>query len=506
MDGRAPEEAAPRPIGRYVLYGEIASGGMASVHFGQIVGPVGFSRPVAIKRLHAHLAKDPEFVTMFLDEARLAARVIHPNVVATLDVVALASELFLVMEYVRGLPLSGLLRAARNHGGRIPPRIVVNIMCGVLNGLHAAHEAKNEQGKPLEIVHRDVSPQNVLVGSDGVARVLDFGVAKAAGRMQTTRDGQLKGKLAYMAPEQIRAGPVTRRTDIYAAAVVLWELLTGDRLFEAENEAQAVANVMLGKVPRPSEIVMDLPLAFDGVVMRAIDPEPSNRYATAREMSAELALCAPGASLGDVSEWVESVAGPEIERRAARIAEIEKHAPTSASSLRELATGLVSAERSSVTQAASPKALASPDSSGRTPASDVESQVSRVAWTARFFSTRSRPRMILGFVLAFGGVCAGWASAHFIGATPAAAVTLPGVGKALTPIPPSAADPPPVSSAATSAASTVPPSIPVTSLPRSVPTHAPVITAPPHSTVKPGCNPPFTTDEHGRTHFKAECL
>jgi serine/threonine-protein kinase len=504
MDGRRPEEAAPRPIGRYVLYGEIASGGMASVHFGQIVGPVGFSRPVAIKRLHAHLAKDPEFVTMFLDEARLAARVIHPNVVATLDVVALASELFLVMEYVRGLPLSRVLRAARNHGGRIPPRIVVSIMCGVLHGLHAAHEAKNEQGKPLEIVHRDVSPQNVLVGTDGVARVLDFGVAKAAGRMQTTRDGQLKGKLAYMAPEQIRAGAVTRRTDIYAAAVVLWELLTGDRLFDADNEAQAVANVMLGKVPRPSAIVSEIPLAFDAVVMRAIDAEPSNRYATAREMAAELALCAPGAAPGDVSEWIEQVAGQEIEQRAAKIAEIERHAPTSAGSLRELASGLIDAERASLTQAASPKALATPDSSGRSSAVDIESQVSRVAPTMRFLSSRSRARLVLGFVLAFGGVCAGWASAHLFGATPASAVPLPVVAN-LPAAPPSAPEPPASTPAPTPTPVLTPPAPPATNA-RAVPTHAAIPIPQPHPTVKPGCSPPYTTDEHGRTHFKAECL
>ena len=218
----------PIVVGRYAVFDRIASGGMATVHFGRLLGPVGFSRTVAIKRLHPQFAKDPEFVAMFLDEARLAARIRHPNVVPTLDVVAHAR---------RALPRHGVragrvARAsapcvARNAASACPPRASRRrSCCGALHGLHAAHEAKNERGEPLGIVHRDVSPQNVLVGVDGVARVLDFGVAKARGRMQTTREGQLKGKLAYMAPEQLRGQPATQQSDVYAAAVVLWEALT----------------------------------------------------------------------------------------------------------------------------------------------------------------------------------------------------------------------------------------------------------------------------------------
>src|SRR5688572_13695305 len=164
---------------------------MATVHFGRLVGPVGFSRTVAIKRLHERLARDPDFVAMFLDEARLAARIRHPNVVPTFDVVAMEQELFLVMEYVQGDSLSRLMKVVRARNESVDPAFAVTIMTGVLHGLHAAHEATNERGEPLGIVHRDVSPQNVLVGVDGVPRVLDFGVAKAAGRAQTTKDGQL---------------------------------------------------------------------------------------------------------------------------------------------------------------------------------------------------------------------------------------------------------------------------------------------------------------------------
>ena len=186
---------AARIIGRYVLYDEMAAGGMATVHYGRLLGPVGFSRTVAIKRLRPQFARDQEFVAMFVDEARLAARIRHPNVVPTLDVVATDGELYLVMDYVQGESLSRLLRASRAKGS-IPTDVVSAIFCGALHGLHAAHEATDEHGKPLGLVHRDVSPQNILVGVEGIPRVLDFGVAMAAGRAQATGQGRIKGKLS----------------------------------------------------------------------------------------------------------------------------------------------------------------------------------------------------------------------------------------------------------------------------------------------------------------------
>src|SRR5437868_956560 len=190
----SPDRAVvvPRMVGRYAIFDEIASGGMATVYLGRLTGSGGFARTVAIKRLHPQFAKDPEFVTMFLDEARLAARIRHPNVVPTLDVVAASGELFHVMEYVQGESLSHLARGLKTRSERVPLRILLRIMNDVLQGLHAAHEARDERGVPLCIVHRDVTPQNVLVGVDGVARLLDFGVAKAAGRAHTTQDGQIK--------------------------------------------------------------------------------------------------------------------------------------------------------------------------------------------------------------------------------------------------------------------------------------------------------------------------
>jgi serine/threonine-protein kinase len=306
-----------------MLFDEIAAGGMATVRFGRLIGEVGFSRTVAVKCLHAHFAKDQEFAKMFLDEARLAARVRHPNVVPILDVVAREGELFLIMDYVQGESLSKLVRATRNRKSRVPLRIIASIITGVLDGLHAAHEAKSEHGEPLGIVHRDVSPQNVIVGLDGVTRVLDFGVAKAAGRLQTTRDGQLKGKLAYMAPEQLKAEYVDRRTDIYAASVVLWEALTGQRLFKADDEIGVFGLVLQGKIRPPSEIIPSIPKGYDEVTMRGLALDPNHRFPTAREMAVALERVAGVASPRDVGAWVEDLARDTLRKRAEKIAELE---------------------------------------------------------------------------------------------------------------------------------------------------------------------------------------
>ncbi len=252
-----------------------------------------------------------------------------PIVVPTLDVVTQGDELLLVMEYVRGSSLSRLLRTLTQKGERMPPHIASAIAAGVLRGLHAAHEAKSETGERLEIVHRDVSPQNILVGTDGIARVLDFGVAKAAGRVQTTREGQLKGKLAYMAPEQITTGAVTRKTDVYAAAVVLWEMLTGRRLFRADNEAKLLALVLDSDVLAPTTLVEGLPEGFDAVVLRGLDRDPAKRYATAREMAIDVEAVVGIAPSTEVGEWVELVAADELRERANRIEEIERSVPGS---------------------------------------------------------------------------------------------------------------------------------------------------------------------------------
>jgi len=311
-----------RRVGRYALYREIASGGMATVFVGRQQGQAGFARTVAIKRLHPQFAKEPDFVAMFLDEARLAARIRHPNVVPTLDVVATEGELFLVMEFVQGESLSRLMRASRQRKENPPPRVVAAIMADVLHGLHAAHEATSEKGEPLGLVHRDVSPHNVLVGADGVSRVVDFGVAKAAGRIQTTREGQIKGKIAYMAPEQI-TGVVSRRSDVYAASVVLWEVLTGKRLFAGENEAVVLNQVLNAQVTPPSQLVEGLDPAWDEIVMKGLEREEPKRWETAREMAVAIETRLQLARATQVAEWVESLAGDSLAKRAADLTSIE---------------------------------------------------------------------------------------------------------------------------------------------------------------------------------------
>jgi serine/threonine-protein kinase len=311
-------------IGRYAIHGAIASGGMASVHFGRLTGPGGFARTVAVKRMHPHLAKDGEFATMFVDEARLAARVRHPNVVATLDVLAASDELLIVMEYVHGESLAELCRLAGTRKARIPPAVAGAIISDVLAGLHAAHESTDEQGRSLGLVHRDVSPANILVGADGIARLADFGVAKAAGRLQVTREGQVKGKIAYMAPEQVRGQSVGRGADIYGASVVLWELLTGRRLFEGQRDAQVIEKILYGNIDAPAAIASSVPEPINAVVLRGLAREAPARFATAQEMMQAVALAVPPASASDVSDWIESLAGDTLAERMTALARIER--------------------------------------------------------------------------------------------------------------------------------------------------------------------------------------
>jgi serine/threonine protein kinase len=307
-NGRAgPSIAAPSiVVGRYELGEEIGVGGMATVHLGRILGDVGFTRRVAIKRLHPHLARDPAFVAAFVDEAHLAVRISHPNVVATLDVISAEGELLLVMEYVAGASLSHLLQAGGSGGELAPVPHVAAVMVDALAGLQAAHDAVDENGKPLGLVHRDVSPQNIMVGFDGRARMLDFGVAKATGRKarERTRTGVIKGKLGYVAPEQFD-GTVSRQSDIYAAAVVLWEALAGRRLFDGDTDGEIIHRVLSGRVDAPSVHRPGLSPELDALVLRGLSMEPSARFLTADEMATALRRAVQPAVTHEVAEWVE---------------------------------------------------------------------------------------------------------------------------------------------------------------------------------------------------------
>ncbi len=312
-----------RMLGRYALYAPIASGGMATVHLGRLLGPVGFARTVAIKRLHENFARDPQFVAMFVDEARLAARIQHPNVVDMLDVITTQGELFLVLGYVQGESLATLFQAARSLERPVPVGVVVGIIVGVLHGLHAAHEARSERGEPLGIVHRDVSPHNVLVGVDGIPRLLDFGVAKAAGRMRQSLSGEIKGKLGYMGPEQLR-GTADRRTDVYSTSVMLWEGLTGKRLLSGDKDAMVLHKLLDGNVDPPSLHASGVSRELDALVLRGLAAEPSARFATAREMARALEGVVAVASASAVGEWVDTLVHDRLADRAREVEIVEE--------------------------------------------------------------------------------------------------------------------------------------------------------------------------------------
>jgi eukaryotic-like serine/threonine-protein kinase len=528
------EKPLPWVIGRYALHGQIASGGMASVHLGRLVGPGGFGRTVAIKRLHPQYAKDPEFVAMFLDEARLAARVQHPNVVPTIDIIAMDGELFLVMEHVQGEALSRLARSAQRTGEPIPLPIVSAIISGALNGLHAAHETKDEKGKSLGIVHRDVSPQNILVGVDGVARVLDFGVAKAGGRIQTTQEGQIKGKLAYMAPEQLRQNDLDRTADLYAAAVVLWETLTLERLFKGDNQAQVVAKVLAGRIPRPSEVVRGLPPELDAVTARGLERDPTKRFATGREMASALERAVRPATPTEVGAWVQVLAAEPLQRRSDQISDIESHSDVTsgvATQAKQFLAELATGPRLPPTEEEPKSAKTERSSVG------VASQTERPARAG----SRRTIWLVVGAVTMIGvGVVAArsaWRSPSLsvppASATaashdpPAAPQSPPGATTSTLPV----SEPPTPVTSPTPIASQAPAASPAPAPVRAPPSRraapappsraAPAVAASPTVTVSPSivappaqvaakptkdCDPPYVIDSSGEKHYKKECF
>jgi serine/threonine-protein kinase len=323
VNGPISECAPSARIGRYALFEQFATGGMATVHFGRLDGAGGFSRVVAIKRLLPHLVANREFTDMLLNEARLAARVRHPNVVATLDVVASKGDVLLVLDYVEGEALSTLCRAqAKEKRDHVPIPIAVGIMQDVLHGLLAIHEATDEKGRALDLVHRDISPPNVLVGVDGVARVLDFGIAKALQHLDDSMIGRRTGKMGYMSPEQIRGERLTQGSDVFSAGIVLWELLALRRLFPADQPEERVASILKGGYPRPSSLRPDLSPELDDAVMKALEASPDARFATIREFS-EALESAPRATRREIGQWVSELAEVALADRTRMVARLE---------------------------------------------------------------------------------------------------------------------------------------------------------------------------------------
>lgn len=304
-------------VGRYEILRSIASGGMARVHLGRAVGAGGFERQVAIKTMHPHLAEEADFVAMFLDEARLSARVHHPNVVATLDVQQDDEGIFLVMEYVDGFALHEILVGSRKERSPLPFGLTLRIFLDLLAGLHAAHELTDGDGAPLEVIHRDVSPHNVLVGVDGAARITDFGIARAAVRLSSTREGHLKGKLRYMAPEQFSSRQLDRRTDLYAAGAVLWEMLAGRCLVNGEDQGACMMEIGEPDKASPRALNPDVPESIAAACLRALRADPGERYATAAAFAEALEGAAAEAGIlvaspREVSTFVRALQARDV--------------------------------------------------------------------------------------------------------------------------------------------------------------------------------------------------
>jgi serine/threonine-protein kinase len=329
----APRRVVPTPpsVGRFEVLLPIASGGMATVYLARSRGARGFERHVAIKLSHPHLAEDgsdgdnSSFATMLLDEANLAARIRHKNVVSILDVGEDPNGLFMVMDYVEGDSLSGLLSAVRKQGESLPLEMALRIFLDALAGLHAAHELTDDSGRPLGVVHRDFSPQNILVGLDGVAQLTDFGVAKAIGHSTQTSAGVIKGKVAYMAPEHASGKTTDRRADIWSAGVVLWELIANRRMHPKLEGVALLLKVIQERPPLLRTVVPDVSRELEAVVARALSAAADDRYPTAAAFSTDLQN-AIGRSLtvadhAEVGQMVRTLAGPKLAERRTSIEE-----------------------------------------------------------------------------------------------------------------------------------------------------------------------------------------
>jgi eukaryotic-like serine/threonine-protein kinase len=274
-------------FGKYRLIAELGHGGMAEVFLAIASGPAGFNKLVVIKQIRDQLADDPEFLAMFLDEARLAARLNHPNVVQTNEVGEDGRRYFIAMEYLEGQPLNRIVqRLARD--GRLSLAMHVRILIDALAGLHYAHELTDFDGTQLQVVHRDATPHNIFVTYAGQVKVVDFGIAKALGSSAETRAGVLKGKVSYMAPEQALGEKVDRRADVFAVGIMLWEALAGRRPFKGQNDVVILQKLVAGEIPSPGTVREDIPELLEAICMKALAHDRDERYASAEDMQRAL--------------------------------------------------------------------------------------------------------------------------------------------------------------------------------------------------------------------------
>jgi serine/threonine protein kinase len=309
----------PETVGRFRVGPEVARGGMASVHLASPIDEP--SRVLAIKLVHPQLADDGDFVEMFLDEARISSRIVHPRVCRVYEYGEADDTLYLTMELLRGVSLTKLVRALKRKPALLVdprwPKLVARVLADVCAGLHAAHELKDEQGAPMHVVHRDVSPQNIFVCWDGTSRILDFGIAAADHRLHKTAAGTVKGKFSYIAPEQIQSSSVDRRADVWAIGVVLWELLAGRALFKGAHDAATITAVLAAKVPS----IEGTPRELEAIIENVIRPDRDKRPATAAELQRALEDWLGDFGSEDVAKVLEELLPGERENEALRIAE-----------------------------------------------------------------------------------------------------------------------------------------------------------------------------------------
>ena len=275
-------------LGKYEIVRRIAAGGMAEIFLARVSGLSGFQKMVVIKRILPQLATKSDFVEMFLDEARIAATLQHPNVVQMYDVGVVDGNYFIAMEYLHGEDVRSIMKALYKREEKLPLEQALNILIGLSSGLHYAHEKLGFDGKPLDIIHRDVTPQNIIVTYEGGVKLLDFGIAKASNRFGETRFGTLKGKVPYMSPEQCRGEPLDRRSDIFSLGIMLYELTLGKRLYKGHSDFEVLKQIVEGTVTRPSEIDPGYHPRLEEIVMRALEKERDKRYQTARELQSDL--------------------------------------------------------------------------------------------------------------------------------------------------------------------------------------------------------------------------
>jgi len=410
--GSLPATTEASRFGKYSLVARLATGGMAEILLARLQGAAGFEKLICIKRILPHLARDKQFVAMFLDEARIAARISHPNVCQVFELGEIDGSYFLAMEYLEGVPLACFRR--RDYYGEVPdPRLVAGIAVQACEGLHHAHQLKNTDGSVMEVVHRDISPQNLFVTVDGIVKVLDFGIAKIQDATVRTTTGAVKGTYAYMAPEQLRGERVDRRTDVFAMGIVMYETLTRRHLFKRDTDFLTFQAITGDPIEDVCVVRPDVPPALSAVIMTALSRDREARFPTARLFGEAIAAACPPLSGSAISEEIARAFPAELGEQAAliRVAreggafELDLDRGPSVGHGAELLTTPVSTQRpfvphraTSVTAAASPARLGS--RSGVRDAAAVPVDAGPVPVLRRSF----RPLVIAVLALAVGGL------------------------------------------------------------------------------------------------------